>query len=64
MKNMQNGTEYVWPKEKFFNRLYLMKEMYSNYEDDEDWDLPSVCMFQPYCIYSYLLDLYLKIYYK
>ncbi|TRY68620.1 hypothetical protein TCAL_12159 [Tigriopus californicus] len=41
MKNLENGTEFIWPKEKFLNRLYLMKEMYSNYEEEEDeWDLP------------------------
>ena len=41
MKNLENGTEFVWPKEKFLNRLYLMKEMYNNYEEEEgDWDLP------------------------
>ena len=41
MKNLENGTEVIWPKEKFLNRLYLMKEMYNNYEEEEeDWDLP------------------------
>ena len=59
MKNLENGTEFIWPKEKFLNRfryqyyervsnnhdiffrLYLMKEMYNNYEEEEDdWDLP------------------------
>ena len=40
-KNLENGTEFIWPKEKFLNRLYLMKEMYNNYEEEEeDWDLP------------------------
>ena len=39
MKNLENGTEFIWPKEKFLNRLYLMKEMYNNYEEEEeDWD--------------------------
>ena len=43
MKNLENGTEFIWPKEKFLNRLYLMKEMYNNYEEeDDDWDLPEV----------------------
>ena len=43
MKNLENGTEFIWTKEKFLNRLYLMKEMYSNYEEEEDdWDLPEV----------------------
>ena len=41
MKNLENGTEFIWPKEKFLNRLYLMKEMYNNYEEEEeDWDVP------------------------
>ena len=43
MKNLENGTEFIWPKEKFLNRLYLMKEMYNNYEEeDDDWDMPEV----------------------
>ena len=43
MKNLENGTEFIWPKEKFLNRLYLMKEMYNNYEEeDDDSDLPEV----------------------
>ena len=46
MKNLENGTEFIWPKEKFLNRLYLMKEMYNNYEEeDDDWDLPEVISF-------------------
>ena len=46
MKNLENGTEFIWPKEKFLNRLYLMKEMYNNYEEeDDDWDLPEVIDF-------------------
>ena len=40
MKNLENGAEFIWPKEKFLNRLYLMKEMYNNYEEEDDWDLP------------------------
>ena len=43
MKNLENGTEFIWAKEKFLNRLYLMKEMYNSYEDEEDdWDRPDV----------------------
>ncbi|XP_063871952.1 kinesin-like protein KIF28P [Scylla paramamosain] len=40
MKNLSNGTEFVWNKEKFLNRLYLMKEMYQKYEDEEEWQKP------------------------
>ena len=44
MKNLENGTEFVWPKEKFRNRLYQMKEMYNTYEDDDDWEVPEVSL--------------------
>ncbi|KAF0296590.1 Kinesin-like protein KIF28P [Amphibalanus amphitrite] len=40
MKNLANNAEYVWSKEKFRNNLYLMQEMYANFEDEDDWDLP------------------------
>jgi len=40
MKNLEQGTEFIWPREKFLNRLFMMKEMYSNYEDEDDWDVP------------------------
>ncbi|XP_076324558.1 kinesin-like protein KIF28 isoform X2 [Tachypleus tridentatus] len=40
MRNLENELEFEWPKEVFLNRLYLMKEMYQNYEAGDDWDLP------------------------
>ncbi|XP_050706833.1 kinesin-like protein KIF28 isoform X2 [Eriocheir sinensis] len=40
MKNLSNGTEFVWTKEKFLNRLYMMKEMYQKYEDEDEWQKP------------------------
>ncbi|XP_067143109.1 kinesin-like protein KIF28 [Centruroides vittatus] len=40
MRNLVTGQEYDWPKEKFINRLFLMKEMFQNYEAGEEWDLP------------------------
>ncbi|RWS30831.1 kinesin-like protein KIF28P [Leptotrombidium deliense] len=37
----ETEQEFEWSKEKFLNRLYVMKEMYQNYEQgQEDWDLP------------------------
>ncbi|GAB6032098.1 hypothetical protein CHUAL_010462 [Chamberlinius hualienensis] len=33
MKNLENGKQYIWNKEKFENRLCLMKEMYANYDN-------------------------------
>lgn len=50
MKNLANNAEYVWSKEKFRNNMYLMQEMYANFEDEDDWDLPEVrrlCGYQP-----------------
>jgi len=41
--NSNTGQEFEWSKAKFFDRLYLMKEMYHNYETgEEEWDLPYV----------------------
>lgn len=40
MKNLANGTEFVWTKEKFLSRLYMMKEMYQKYEDEDEWQKP------------------------
>ena len=40
MKNLETGMEYLWPKNKFINRKYLMQEMYENYEEGEEWRLP------------------------
>ena len=64
MKNLENGTEFIWPKEKFLNRLYLMKEMYNNYEEeDDDWDLPEVSIlslthirFCSKCLFTILVE--------
>jgi len=47
VNNSNTGQEFEWSKEKFLNRLYLMREMYFNYETgEEEWDLPfvSICL--------------------
>lgn len=44
--DLMNNLEFEWSKEKFLNRLYIMKEMYQNYEqgsensDGSPWNLP------------------------
>lgn len=38
--NVETGLEFEWPKDKFLDRLYLMKEMYQNFESGEEWDVP------------------------
>ena len=40
MKNLQSGLEWMWSRSKFINRKYLMQEMYQNYEEEVDWELP------------------------
>lgn len=47
MKNLENGAEFVWPQEKFRDRLYQMKEMYDHYEDENEWDREEVSIGVP-----------------
>jgi len=42
MLNNSTGQEFFWSKEKFLDRLFIMKEMYQNREEGEEWDLPAV----------------------
>ena len=43
MRDLKNKNEFLWERNKFINRKYLMQEMYQNYVDgDKDWDLPKV----------------------
>ena len=42
MKNLDNGADYLWTKEKFLGRFDLIKEIYRRYQmqfygiEDED----------------------------
>nr|XP_022300390.1 kinesin-like protein KIF28P isoform X2 [Crassostrea virginica] len=41
MRNLENGNEWLWDRNKFINRKFLMQEMYQNYvEGADDWDVP------------------------
>ncbi|XP_038058147.1 kinesin-like protein KIF28P [Patiria miniata] len=40
MRNLEKDLEYIWPRDKFVRRKYLMQEMYQNYTEGEDWKLP------------------------
>ena len=42
MTDLESGHEWVWPKEKFLNRKFVMQEMYDKFEDDEDWKMAAV----------------------
>ncbi|XP_071502786.1 kinesin-like protein KIF28P [Diadema antillarum] len=40
MKNVDNENEFLWSRNKFLNRKYLMQEMYQNFTDgDKYWDV-------------------------
>lgn len=32
MKNLDNGMEYLWSRDKFLNRFDLMKELYRRFQ--------------------------------
>jgi len=36
MKNLANDNEWLWDKNKFINRKYIMQEMYQNYTDGDE----------------------------
>ena len=63
--NANTEQHYEWTKEKFIDRLFLMKEMYYNYESaEEEWDLPfvSIAVFCLYCrLELFLFALRIKI---
>ncbi|XP_073236742.1 kinesin-like protein KIF28P [Porites lutea] len=40
MKSLEDDAEWIWDRNKFLNRKFLMQEMYQNYVEGEDWDLP------------------------
>ncbi|XP_077978175.1 kinesin-like protein KIF28 [Glandiceps talaboti] len=40
LRNLDNNNEFMWNREKFLNRKYLMQEMYQKYmEGDQDWNV-------------------------
>ena len=42
MKNLANDNEWLWDKNKFINRKYIMQEMYQNYTDGDEWNVDKV----------------------
>ena len=42
LRNLEKDLEYIWSRDKFVRRKYLMQEMYQNYTEGEDWVLPDV----------------------
>lgn len=44
--NSSTGQEFLWSKDKFLDRMFLMKQMYHCYETgEEQWDVPLVKQF-------------------
>ena len=42
-----SGNDWLWDRNKFINRKFIMQEMYQNFvEGEPDWDLPQV---RPIC---------------
>ncbi len=46
MIDLETDHEYNWTREKFFNRKYVMQEMFENYTEGDEWQLPPVCILQ------------------
>ena len=42
MRNLDNGYSWMWTRNQFLERKYRMQEMYQNYVEGEQWDLPQV----------------------
>lgn len=42
MRNLDNGYSWMWSRNQFLERKYRMQEMYQNYVEGEQWDLPQV----------------------
>lgn len=40
VSNIETGTEFEWPKDKFMTRYYDMKEMFQNFQEHDDWEVP------------------------
>ncbi|PAA48056.1 hypothetical protein BOX15_Mlig019522g3 [Macrostomum lignano] len=39
--NLENNTEFLWPKDKFLDRKFLMRDVYNSFMDGEaDWKPP------------------------
>lgn len=61
MRNLETGVEFEWPKDKFLNRMYVMKEMYQNYEAGEEWDVDEVNEFLILLLFLYYYVFYIYI---
>ena len=44
MTDLETNLQWMWPKEKFINRKYVMQEMFENYTEGDEWQLPTVSL--------------------
>ena len=42
LKDLTTGNEFMWDRNQFINRKYLMQEMYQNFMEGESIDVPQV----------------------
>lgn len=42
MRHLETDHYWLWSRNKFVNRKYLMQEMYQNYVESEAWEVPEV----------------------
>ena len=42
VNSQEDDSEYIWDRNKFMNRKFLMQEMYQNYVEGDEWDVPQV----------------------
>lgn len=42
MRHLVTDHEWVWNRNQFLDRKYRMQEMYQNYVEGEEWNLPQV----------------------
>lgn len=39
--NLETKHEWIWSRQKFLNRKFVMQEMYDNFQEGDEWDLPA-----------------------
>ena len=42
MIDLETDHEWIWERQHFLNRKFVMQEMFSKYQDDEDWQMDKV----------------------
>ena len=56
--NLETKHEWIWSRQKFLNRKFVMQEMYDNFQEGEEWDLPPVSRYSLCCLYTACFNSY------